>query len=130
MAEDYKPKIVSHKKVIMQTDYSSYVPTPPKSRFTPITLKPIIPLYTDALKDLREETKKMKKFKNTMKELGLERKLEFAVALGSVIVSMLYFSTNLTSFAIGNLNQTDINIVGAVFFVCGVFGILTGLRRR
>src|SRR3990167_9071475 len=121
MAEDYKGKHL-RKDITPKTDYSSYIPTPRISRFTTL-----YPIYPTSLRALKEESRKRKKFKNTMKSPGLERKLEIAVSFGGIIVSMLYFSTNLTSFVIGNLNQTDINIVGAIFFVCGVLGILMSL---
>ncbi|MEK6819927.1 MAG: hypothetical protein AABY03_01875 [Nanoarchaeota archaeon] len=129
MTDNYR-KIISHKKTVMKTDYSEHIPSAYKPRFTPITIKPIIPVYTDEFAKMREEFLKRKGLKNTMKEKGLERKLEVAVALGSIIVSMLYFSTNATGLAIQNLNQTDINIVGAIFFVFGILGVLIGFRKK
>ncbi|MEK6842460.1 MAG: hypothetical protein AABX84_01480 [Nanoarchaeota archaeon] len=131
MAEKYSGRIVSHKKQVMRTDYSQHTPSAYKPRFIPITLapKPIIPIYTDELAKMRDEFLKRRGLKNTMKEKGLEKKLEIAVAFGSIIVSMLYFSTNATGLAIQNLNQTDINIVGAIFFVFGVLLFLSGLRK-
>ena len=140
MPRDYgrvdKGKIISYRTKegpilrTFKTLYEEFVPTQPKARFTPITVKPIIQIYTDELKEMREEFLKRKGLKNTMKEKGLERKLEVAVAFGSIIVSMLYFSTNATGLSIQNLNQTDINIVGAIFFVCGILGVLIWFRKR
>lgn len=124
MAEDYKGKHL-RKDITPKTDYSAYVPTPKVPRF-----QTIYPIYPVGLKKLREESERRKKFRNTMKQPGLEKKLEVAIAFGSILISMLYFSTNLTGFAIGNLNQTDVNIVGMIFFVFGVFGILMSLRKR
>ena len=61
---------------------------------------------------------------------SLERRMEILVGFGSMIISTLYFSTNLTGFAVGNLNPTDANIVGAIFFAIGISMILINLRRR
>ena len=68
------------------------------------------------------------KFPARRKEL--ERTLGFAVAFGSIITSAFYFSTNITGFAIENLNKTDTNIVGTIFFVMGIAVLLFELRRK
>ena len=61
---------------------------------------------------------------------SLERRMEILVGFGSLLMSLTFLSTNLTGFAVGNLNPTDANIAGAIFFAIGILMILINLRRR
>ncbi|MBI2043506.1 hypothetical protein HYT25_03905 [Candidatus Pacearchaeota archaeon] len=110
---------------IFKTLYGKLDPNQSTPRF--IT---IYPIYPDSLKELRGEARRMKRLRNTMKSPNLERNLGVVIFTTSLLASLMFFSTNLTGLAISNLNQTDINIVGIIFFVFGVLGILMSLRKK
>lgn len=144
MARDYSNVGKRLRKDITPiTNYKDYVPSERRLRFSgflgelksPIQLypaPPITPISTitpEEVKQKKEEFLRRKGLKNTMKERGLAEKLGIAVGCGSIFVSLLHFSTNVTGFAIQSLNQTDTNIVGAIFFVFGVLILLTELKR-
>ncbi len=116
MVEEHKGKHL-RKDVIVETDYSIYVPMKREPRF-----QTIYPIYPGRLK--MHKSKRMKHGRN------LERNLEFSVLAVSLLASTMFLSTNLTGLAISNLNQSDVNIVGAIFFVAGVLIGLMGLRGR
>ncbi|MBM3230425.1 DUF1275 domain-containing protein [Candidatus Pacearchaeota archaeon] len=51
------------------------------------------------------------------------------VGLGGVILSILFFSSNMTGNVIG-LNQTSTNWIGGILFLVGLIGVLAYFRKR
>ncbi|MBS3085108.1 hypothetical protein J4225_00280 [Candidatus Pacearchaeota archaeon] len=54
---------------------------------------------------------------------SIPKETRIAAVVLSFIVSLFFFSSNITGNAIGNLAQTTFNIIGAVLFILGLIGV-------
>jgi hypothetical protein len=64
-----------------------------------------------------------------IKQKGLENKVTSAIAIGSLLISVLFMSNNLTGNAIA-VNGTTTNITGAILFIIGLVASLIYFKRR
>jgi len=53
---------------------------------------------------------------------NLENKITSVISIGSLLISILFFSSNITGNAIANLPQTSSNWIGAILFLFGLVG--------
>ena len=59
---------------------------------------------------------------------NLEGKVTMFFSLVGILASLAFLSTNFTGLAVSTLNQSDTNILGAVFFVAGLIGLFFNLK--
>lgn len=86
----------------------------------------------EALK-IREKSKEIRdrigERRNTILEnlsyKGIERRLKERriIPILFFVISLFFLSTNVTGFVIGNLNKSNFNWIGGLFFVFGLVGL-------
>jgi hypothetical protein len=64
------------------------------------------------------------------KKSGIENKIQASIVSLSLIVSILFLSSNITGNAIGSLNQASSNFIGGFLFLFGLVGAFMYLRKK
>src|SRR3989338_7375924 len=83
------------------------------------------------IKDVKRQGKTLGRIihKELEKRRSLERRVTSVIAIGSLAISILFFSSNITGNIIG-LNQTSSNWIGAILFLIGLMGAFFFFRAR
>jgi len=61
---------------------------------------------------------------------GLEKKVAGFMAVGTLILSFFFVSSNLTGFAISNFSSNDTRWIGMCFFICGLLFAFVFLKKK
>lgn len=61
---------------------------------------------------------------------NLEGKVTSIIAISGVLVALFFLSTNITGNAIGNLNQTNVNVVGVLLLVIGLVAGYFWMKKK
>jgi hypothetical protein len=63
-------------------------------------------------------------------ESGLEKKVAGFMAVGTLILSFFFATSNLTGFAISNFSSDNSRFIGLCFFVCGLLFAFVFLKKK
>lgn len=77
-----------------------------------------------------EISKEFEQFEKIGKRKNLESKLSSIIVIGSIAISLIFFSSTLTGFTISNLTQQTSNAIGIILFIIGLIGSLYYFKKR
>lgn len=61
---------------------------------------------------------------------GIEKKVLSIMAIGTLITSLFFVSSDLTGFAISNISSDNLQWIGLCFFICGLVFSFLLLRKK